>query len=295
MDSVSSVREVPESSKLIGDSNYVIWSYKVRTVLQSEKAWKVVNPDTSNDSPGASSSVDSGTSSISETMGKTKDASSPAAPAAPFPDLEELRHKAVRIIVATVKDALVPYIMHMIDPRDVWIKLRDLFESKSMNRRLTLKSKLYSLKMTERDIVVEHLRKVSELIGQLANIGVIVPDDELVDRVLTSLPPSWEVFRCMASNRKTPYSLSELEGRLLAEDSVCTRNKDEDESVMMAQSNFQPRFTCSTNTYSLGACCNTSYCGRVNSYSPIGRGNAYTGNFGSGNRGYNLGRFSIPP
>jgi hypothetical protein len=36
----------------------------------------------------------------------------------------------------------------------------------------------------------EHLKDISSLTMQLANIGCIVPDDELVDRVLTSMPPS---------------------------------------------------------------------------------------------------------
>jgi hypothetical protein len=56
-----------------------------------------------------------------------------------------------------------------------------------MNRRLTLKSQLYNLKMTEKMNIEEHLRSVSTITGALANIGVIVPDNELVDRVLTSL------------------------------------------------------------------------------------------------------------
>ena len=141
-------------------------------------------------------------------------------------------------------------------------------------------------------MTVEHLRKVSELTRQLANIGVVVPDEELVDRVLTSLPPSWEVFRCMASNREMPYSLSKLKGRLLAEDAVRIRNKDDDESVMMAQSNFQPKFNCGGSNFSprFGTRRTMSYHGRTN-FSTPGRGNLYTENFGSGHRGYNPSKF----
>jgi hypothetical protein len=45
MESVLSDQEVPESSKLQGASNYDLWSYKVRTILQGEKLWSVVDPD----------------------------------------------------------------------------------------------------------------------------------------------------------------------------------------------------------------------------------------------------------
>jgi hypothetical protein len=59
-----------------------------------------------------------------------------------------------------------------------------------MSIRLTLKSQLYSLKMTEKMSIDEHLRNISSLTGQLANTGVIVPDNELVDQALTSVSPS---------------------------------------------------------------------------------------------------------
>jgi hypothetical protein len=80
--------------------------------------------------------------------------------------------------------------MHIHDPRLVWIRLRDLYESKSINRRLTLKQQLYSLRMSERTTIDEHLRNIGSLTTQLANIGIVIADDELVDLVLTSLLPN---------------------------------------------------------------------------------------------------------
>jgi hypothetical protein len=44
--------------------------------------------------------------------------------------------------------------------------------------------------MTEKMSIDEHLRNISSLTGQLANTGVIVPDNELVDQALTSVSPS---------------------------------------------------------------------------------------------------------
>jgi hypothetical protein len=64
-----------------------------------------------------------------------------------------------------------------------------------MNRRLTLKSQLYSLKMTKKMTIEEHLWNVSTFTGQIANIGIAIPNEELVDRVLTSLPSSWDLWK----------------------------------------------------------------------------------------------------
>ena len=137
--------------------------------------------------------------------------------------------------------------MNLEDLRLVWIKLRDLFESKSMNRRMSIKSQLYNLKMSEKTTIEEHLRTVSSLIVQLANIGTIVPDEELVDRVFTSLPSSWSIFRQMICDRERPLSFVELETLLIQEDGVRTRSREQEESeeAMLLQhdalySRFQP-------------------------------------------------------
>jgi hypothetical protein len=92
-------------------------------------------------------------------------------------DQEELKYKALQIIVLTVSDSLLPQIMAIIDPIIVWIKLRDLYESKRMNKKLTLKQQFHSLKMTEKTTVDEHLRNINILTSQLTNIGVVILDE----------------------------------------------------------------------------------------------------------------------
>jgi hypothetical protein len=77
METVLSGREVPESHKLFGSSNYALWSFKVHTVLQGERLWKYVDPDlmsgSSVSNSGASSSTpgalsfNSGASSAEQT------------------------------------------------------------------------------------------------------------------------------------------------------------------------------------------------------------------------------------
>jgi hypothetical protein len=44
--------------------------------------------------------------------------------------------------------------------------------------------------MTDKMSIEEYLMSIGSITAQLANIGVIIPDDELVDCTLTSLPPS---------------------------------------------------------------------------------------------------------
>lgn len=63
-----SVKDVPESMKLVGPANYVIWAYKVRMILMQESLWRFVEPSSTCDNiPSASSS--SGTSSAATNPG----------------------------------------------------------------------------------------------------------------------------------------------------------------------------------------------------------------------------------
>jgi hypothetical protein len=79
-----------------------------------------------------------------------------------------------------------------------------------MNRRLSIKSQLYSLRMSEKMSIEDLLQTVNDLTSQLTNIGVVVPDEELVDRVLTSLPSSWDVLRQLATQREHPITFAKL-------------------------------------------------------------------------------------
>ena len=116
--------------------------------------------------------------------------------------------------------------MNLSHPRKMWIKLQDFYESKSINMRLTLNFQLYSLKMGENSTIKEHLRSVSDIKCQLANIGVQVLDEELVDRILTSLLSSWVVFRQMLASREHPFIHVEFKSHLLQKDFVHTCNRE---------------------------------------------------------------------
>jgi hypothetical protein len=118
-----------------------------------------------------------------------------------------------------------------------------------MNRMLTLKSKLYSLKMSEKTSIDEHLKAVSTLVGQLANISIVVLDEELVDRVLTNLPPNWKIFRTMTSNREIPVSYLELENLMLHKAVVRTREQEHDEEAFFVSHPSGGRYSNQRNNH----------------------------------------------
>jgi hypothetical protein len=74
MELVLSGRDIPKGSKLQGAKNYAIWSFKVRTVLQGERVWHIVDPNTIVQTSEASSSAHttaSGSGESATTAGAT--------------------------------------------------------------------------------------------------------------------------------------------------------------------------------------------------------------------------------
>jgi hypothetical protein len=67
------------------------------------------------------------------------------------------------------------------------------------------------------------------LTGQPANIGIAIPDDELVDRVLTNLPASWNTLRQMISGRERPPTYDELKDLLILEDGIHSMHRECDD------------------------------------------------------------------
>jgi hypothetical protein len=77
--------------------------------------------------------------------------------------------------------------------------------------------------MTNRMSVGEHLRNVNTIVGQLANMGIVVPYEELLDLVFKSLLASWFIFRQMITNRENFVYFAKLENLMIQEDGLRTR------------------------------------------------------------------------
>jgi hypothetical protein len=150
------VKDVPESMKLSGPSNYILWSYKVKMILLQEGLWCFVEPPT----PTASSS-----STVSSPTTRSGAVENPAVPTArttasdprTAPNEEELRYRARRIITSILQDSIMLSVVHLIDPLAIWGRLKVMCEVENTSRKLALKEQLYSLKLAKGKSVAQHL------------------------------------------------------------------------------------------------------------------------------------------
>ncbi|GJX67378.1 hypothetical protein Tco_0303105 [Tanacetum coccineum] len=76
----------------------------------------------------------------------------------------------------------------------VWLKLETLYMTKSLANKLYLKKKLFTFYMDSGKKLSEHVDEFNKLIGDLANIGVDIDDEDQALMLLTSLPSSYDNF-----------------------------------------------------------------------------------------------------
>ena len=79
-------------------------------------------------------------------------------------------------------------------PYEMFQELKLIFQANAWVERYEVSNKFYSCKIEENSYVSEHILKISGYHNHLTQLGVNLPDDSVIDRVLQSLPPSYKGF-----------------------------------------------------------------------------------------------------
>src|SRR5215216_4758321 len=69
-----------------------------------------------------------------------------------------------------------------------------IFQANARIERYKVSNKFCSCKMEENSSISEHILRMSGYHNHLTQLGVTLPDDSVIDRVLQSLPPSYKSF-----------------------------------------------------------------------------------------------------
>jgi hypothetical protein len=102
--------------------------------------------------------------------------------------------KAKRIMSDSVKDHLIPHISELQKTRKMYEALNRLYERKDISHNLTLRNQLRNMKMENSEFVTSYLMRVSQIRDQLATIGDVINDKDLVTTILNGFPTFWIPF-----------------------------------------------------------------------------------------------------
>jgi hypothetical protein len=163
--------------RLDGISNYLQWKVRMTTIFKENKLWALV------------------------TTVVVPPSNDPIAL-----DIHEVKEaKAQRLILDGVKDPLIPHLAEKKTAKEMWEALKNLYEAKNENRKMALKDKLHSIKMTMGESVVPYLTRLAQVKDELAAVGEVISDSELVRIALRGFTKDWEVFvKCIVGREKLP-------------------------------------------------------------------------------------------
>ena len=89
-------------------------------------------------------------------------------------------------------------------------ELKLIFQANARVERYEVSNKFYSCKMEENCSVSEHILRMSGYHNHLTQLGVNLPGDSVIDRVLQSLPPSYKGFMMNYSMQGMNKTIPEL-------------------------------------------------------------------------------------
>jgi hypothetical protein len=121
-------------------------------------------------------------------------------------DVHEVKEaKTQRIILDGVKDHLIPHLGEKKTTKEMWDALKGLYEAKNENWKMALQDKLHRARMVKGESVATYFTRVSQVKDELAAVGEVIPDSELVRIALKGFTREWEVFvKCVVGREKLP-------------------------------------------------------------------------------------------
>jgi hypothetical protein len=76
--------------------------------------------------------------------------------------------------------------------KELWDKLGNLYQSKSLVNKLFLRNKLYHIRMEDEDSVIEHLNAFNNMVIQLVSVNITIAEEDECISLLCSLLESWD-------------------------------------------------------------------------------------------------------
>lgn len=118
--------------------------------------------------------------------------------------------------------------------KDIWEKLKSLYQSSGPARKASLLKKLVLTRMQEEDDLKKHIADFFDAVKKLKEIGLVVIDELLAILLLYSLPDSFAMFRTAMESRDELPSTELLKVKIV-EDHEGRKSKVVDQGAMFVK------------------------------------------------------------
>ena len=131
--------------------------------------------------------------------------------------------RARRILIESIKDSLIPYVSKLESSKEIYDKLVELFLKCSTKEIISLRQKLYKLRMSKEGII-PYLMKIFAIREQLLKLGEVMSNREILTMIQNVLPKEWRGSTSNIDGREEAMPFQSLgkieESRLKAGSSV---------------------------------------------------------------------------
>ena len=166
---------------------FELWKLKMKDLLVDRDQWIAVDPGT-------------------EPTGTSVD------------DWKKTDRKAKSTIRLCLSDSVLLNVSEEATAKDLWEKLGNLYQSKSLVNKLFLRKKLYNLRMRDGDLVAEHLSAFNTVVSQLVSVDIKISYEDKCISLLCSLPNSWDSLVVAIGSNTTSLKFEEVVSSLLSEE-----------------------------------------------------------------------------
>jgi hypothetical protein len=134
-------------------------------------------------------------------------------------DWEKLDRRARSTIRLCLEDSVLLNVSGESTAKELWDKLGNLYQSKSLVNKLFLRKKLYHLRMEDGDSVTEHLNAFNTLVSQLVSVNITIAEEDKCITLLCSFPDSWDnLVVAIGSTTQSTLKYEDVVSSLLSEE-----------------------------------------------------------------------------
>jgi hypothetical protein len=193
--------------------NFELWKLKMEDLLLDKEQWIDVDPGTQPTGTPSTSTQATGTQPTS-----TQTTSTPVTGMSKE-DWYKLDRRARSTIRLCLEDSMLLNVSGESTAKEIWDKLGNLYQSKSLVNKLFLRKKLYHLRMEDGDSVTEHLNAFNTLVSQLGSINIMIAEEDKCITLLCSLPDSWDnMVVAIGSTTQSTLKYEDVVASLLSEE-----------------------------------------------------------------------------
>ncbi|GFS33426.1 hypothetical protein Acr_00g0028390 [Actinidia rufa] len=112
----------------------------------------------------------------------------------------KMNKKTIGLIRQCIGHEVFHHVAQETSAYDLWIKLEEMYQSKTSRNKALLMRRLVNLKLQRETTVAEHTSEFQSLVNQLTSVDLQFDDEMQALLLLSSLPESWETLVVSLSN-----------------------------------------------------------------------------------------------